>query len=110
MHVGAYLYGCECWWSIDDISEQILSIERKLLKTILKVKPNDIIYVELNRPDIISKIKQCQEKFYKKCKMLQQDEAVVREVLGLGLGLGLQCKTLQQDEAVVREVLGLGLG
>ena len=35
---------------------------------------------------------------------------MVREVLGLVLGLGLQCKTLQQDEEVVREVLGLGLG
>ena len=45
-------------WSID-LSEQILSIERKLLKPILKVKPNtpnNIIYVALNRSDIISKI------------------------------------------------------
>ena len=63
-----------------------------MLKTILKVKPNtlnDIIFVEINRPDIISKIKQSQKKFYKKCKTLQQDEAVVREVLDTIFGCPL---------------------
>ena len=82
----AYLYGCECWWTIDTLDQDILATERKLLKRILKVKPstpNDIIYVELNRCDIISKIKHRQRKFYKKCKTLKEDEATLRKILEL---------------------------
>ena len=36
----AYLYGCECWFTIDEVAEKILVVERKLLKQILQVKPN----------------------------------------------------------------------
>ena len=48
----AYLYGCECWSTIDSVEEKLLLIERKLLKHILQVKPstpNAIIYTELGR-------------------------------------------------------------
>ena len=42
----AYLYGAETLWKIDDVSETILTKERKLLKRILGVKTgtsNDLI-------------------------------------------------------------------
>ena len=44
----------------------ILIKERKMLKRILGVKQgtsNDLIYIELERPDIISRIKDLQYKF-----------------------------------------------
>ena len=59
--------------------------ERKILKRNLKVKPstpNDIIYVELNRSNIISKIKQRQRKFYRHSKELKQKEATLSKILG----------------------------
>ena len=63
----AYLYGCECWWKIDLLASSILAEERRILKRILQVKSNtanDIIYVELNRCDVASKMKSRQCKFY----------------------------------------------
>ena len=57
----AYLYGAETWWKIDDVAESILVQVRKVLKRILGVKKgtsNDLIYIELDRTDIISRIKQ----------------------------------------------------
>ena len=90
----AYLYGCECWWTIDDLNQTILATEQKLLKTILKVKPStptDIVYVELNRGDILSKIKERQKKFYEKCKKLKEEEAAVRNILELCWDLDI-CK------------------
>ena len=80
----AYLYGCECWWKIDLVASSILAEERRILKIILQVKsitPNDIIYVELNRCDVVSKMKSRQCKFYHKFKQLNQDEATARKIL-----------------------------
>ena len=90
----AYLYGCECWWCIDKLEEDIRATERKLLKAILKVKtntPNDIIYAELDRCDVISKIKHRQKMFFKKCKALKQEEAVVKKILEMCISLDI-CK------------------
>ena len=88
----AYLYGCECWSTIDEVSEDILALERKFLKTILQVKPstpNAIIYIELGRPDMISKIKTRQKKFYENCKKLTKEEAIMRCILDLCQGLDI---------------------
>ena len=79
----AYLYGCECWWKIDLVASSILAQERRILKGILQVKANDIIYVELNRCDIVSKVKSRQCKFYHKFKQLNEDEATARKVLDM---------------------------
>ena len=57
----AYLYGAETWWKIDDVAESILVQQRKVLKIIIGVKKgtsNDLIYIELDRTDIISRIRQ----------------------------------------------------
>ena len=59
----AYLYGAEAWWKIDARSDKILKLERRLLKAVLGVKantPDDILYLEINRPDIIAITKQRQ--------------------------------------------------
>ena len=86
----AYLYGCECWSTIDAVSEDILSLERKLLKNILQVKPstpNALIYIELGRPDMIAKIKTRQKRFFENCKKLTKEEAIMRCILELCQGL-----------------------
>ena len=57
-----------------------------MLKRILQVKantPNDLIYVELNRCDIVSKVKSRQCKFYHQFKELNEDEATARKVLDM---------------------------
>ena len=82
----AYLYGCECWSTIDKVEEKLLAIERKLLKTILQVKPstpNAIVYTELGRCDRMSMIKARQKRFYTNCKKLTEEEAVMRCILEL---------------------------
>ena len=82
----AYLYGCECWSTIDKVTDKLLVIERKLLKSILQVKPstpNAIVYTELGRCDRISMIKVRQKKFYANCKKLTKEEAVMRCILDL---------------------------
>ena len=78
----AYLCGGECWWKIDLVASSILAQERRILERILQVKtntPNDIIYVELNRCDVVSKVKSRQCKFYHKFKQLNKDEATARK-------------------------------
>ena len=64
----------------------ILAEERRLIKRILQVKqntPNDIIYVGLNRCDIVSAIKCRQYNFYKKFRQLKTQESTARGILDL---------------------------
>ena len=78
------MYGCECWWKIDGVACSILAKEWRILKRVLQAKPNtpnDIIYVELNRCDVVSKMKSRQCKFYHKFRKLNQDEATARKIL-----------------------------
>ena len=75
---GAYLYGCECWSTIDEVAESILVTEHKLLKRILQVKPrtpNEIVYTELGRCDTISTIKMRQKRFFQRCKKLSTHDS-----------------------------------
>ena len=82
----AYLYGIETWWQSDLIIEDILLLERKLLKSILCVKrntPDELLYIELDRHDIATTIKYRQYKFFRKLLSLQVDEAVSRKIVEL---------------------------
>ena len=80
----AILYSCEAWGNIDGIAEEILLMERKALKRCLGVKssvPNDVIYHELNIPDIIAKILKQQQKFFAKIMLLEPEQAIVRQLV-----------------------------
>ena len=82
----AYLYGVETWYEIDKVSEQITLLERKLLRCILCVKnntPNDLLYIELNRQDIIASIKFRQYNFFKRLLSLEIDESISKKIVSL---------------------------
>ena len=77
------LHSAEAWGNVDEISEKILKIERQALRRCLQVKSgttNEIIYMELNRPDIISTIKDHQFSFREKITSLDPSEALVRNI------------------------------
>ena len=78
----AYLYGVETWWKIDNFPDIILIHKRKLLKSFLGIKkgtPNDLVYIELNRPDMLSRIKDWQHKCYQKVRMTSVEDAIAAE-------------------------------
>ena len=80
------LYGSEAWGDFSCMYDKLRKIEKKVLKTILKVKSgttNDLVYHELRRGDIVSRIKDRQHKFYKKLKELPRDEAIVSKPFDL---------------------------
>lgn len=80
----ALLYSCETWGDITPIKSRILKIEREALKRILNVKtgtPNDLIYVELNRANIFSKILDRQFKFFQKIYHYNNSEAICKRIL-----------------------------
>ena len=83
----AYLYGCECWSStIEEVREKILAIERKLLKIILQVKPstpNEIVYTELGRCDMMCRIKKRQKRFFESCKQLTGEDAILSKIMSM---------------------------
>ena len=89
---GSLLYSCEAWGDFSFLYDKLLKIEKKVLKTILKVKSgttNDLVYHELRRGDIVSKIKDRQHKFFNKIKEIPQDEAIVSKVLELCKNLSI---------------------
>ena len=81
----AYLYGCECWSStIEEVRERILATERKLLKIILQVKPstpNEIVYTEIGRCDMMCRIKKRQKRFFESCKQLTEEDAILSKIM-----------------------------
>ena len=63
------LYSCETWGYIKNLENTLHLIERKALRACLGVKkgtPDDILYVEINKPDIIASIYLRQHNFYRK--------------------------------------------
>ena len=67
-------------------------IERKALKRCLGVKsstPNSVVYVELNKADIISTICDRQYDFFQKVSNLTEDQAVVKNIMNLCKNLGI---------------------
>ena len=80
------LYSCEVWINLPNLSEQLLGIERKALKSCLGVKQSttdDIIYLELNKADIVSTILDRQLNFYTKLMKHDQNSAIVIGVWNL---------------------------
>ena len=80
----AYTYGAEAWWKIDQVGEELLALERKMLKKVLNVKhntPNDLIYIEIERMDIVAAIKQRQKSLFKRILELREDEAIVKKMV-----------------------------
>ena len=79
----AILYSCEAWGDISHLSEMFLAKERKALKACLGVKqstPSSILYVELNRPDIMSIIQHRQYSFYQRFLDLDDDESIAKQI------------------------------
>ena len=67
------LYSCEVWVNLDELAEKLLMIEKKALKSCLGVKPStpdDIVYLELNKADIVTVIRDRQYNFFRKFIML----------------------------------------
>ena len=82
----AYLYGVETWCKIDIVGGQLLLLERKLLRSILCVKqntPDELLYIELDRHDIVASIKLRQYNFFQKLLELSEDDAVSRRIVSL---------------------------
>ena len=80
----ALLYGSETWGDFTYIYEKLRKIERKAIKAILKVKSgttNDLVFHELHRGDIVSKIKDRQCNFFKKISQLQYDDAIIKSII-----------------------------
>ena len=83
------LYGIETLGDISIIENKILKIEINALRRILKVKTGtniDLIYFELNRADIISRMRDAQFKFYKKLSAITHDAAIVKHVVDMCTG------------------------
>ena len=80
------LYSAEAWGDILRIEKKLLAIEKKALKSCLGVKSGtktDLIYIEIDRPDIVSIIKDRQFTFAEKIRNLKKDEALVKAVWDL---------------------------
>ena len=78
------LYAVEVFGDISCVEKKLRLAEQKALRSILQVKNGtsiDLLYNEINRPDIISKIKDSQYKFYQKVLNLNEEEAVVKSIL-----------------------------
>ena len=74
------LYSCEVWTNIAKLSKKLLGIEKKALKSCLGVKrstPDNIIYTELDKADIISTILDRQHNFYNKLLKHDENSAIV---------------------------------
>ena len=80
----ALLYGVECWSDISFLDRKLQDIELKALKAIMGVKKGtstDLIYHELRRPSISTRIKDRQYNFYKKLAGLSEEDAIVKTVI-----------------------------
>ena len=97
----ALLYGAETWGDISFIAEDIRKIETAALRSILKVKKTtttDLIYYELNRPDIVSKVRDSQFKFFRKVTQFRYDEAVVKSILDMCMDIEMVRYYTQLDD------------
>ena len=84
-------YSIEAWGDISQYGERILNIEKEALKRCLGVKGstmNDLVYLELQRADMVAHVKDRQHKFYNKIVKLTTDESVVKSIWNL-------CKSIE---------------
>ena len=79
--LSAILYGFEAWGDLSKYTKKLETIELGLLKSVVGVKkgtPNDLVYHELNRGSIVTKLMDRQEKIIKKIKALNEEDALVK--------------------------------
>ena len=77
----AILYGFEAWGDLSWIQKRLETIELDLLKSTLGVKkgtPTNLVYHELNRGGIVSKLMDWQKDFVGKIDNLSDDDALVK--------------------------------
>ena len=82
--IPSILYSIEAWGNVATFEAEVLLIERKCLKKCLGVKSgtnNDLIYIEVNRSDIVSHIKDRQFKFFRNVSSLSIDESIVKGII-----------------------------
>ena len=80
--LNAILYGYEAWGDLSSVSQRLQTIELDLLKSVLGVKkstPNDLVYQEMNRGSITTKLMDRQKKFIDKIRNLDENEALVKD-------------------------------
>ena len=81
------LYSVEAWGDIEGtIEKKLRKVEVDALKRCLGVKSgtsNDLVYMELQRPDIISSIKDRQYNFLQKIMLLTPEDAIVKSIWDL---------------------------
>ena len=80
------MYAVKVMGDISCVEKKLRLSEQKALRSILKVKKGtciDLLYHELKRPDIISRIKDLQFKFFEKLKKLNEEEAVIKSILNI---------------------------
>ena len=77
----AILYGSETWGDLSAFDSKLEIIELDLLKSALGVKkgtPTNLVYHELNRGSITTRIMDLQYSFIQKLKQINDDEALVK--------------------------------
>ena len=84
--LGAVLYSCECWGDISCVEKKLRDAEVKALRAILGVKSGtttDLIYHELQRCSVVSKIHDRQFKFYQKLSEMSPNDAIARMIMDM---------------------------
>ena len=84
--LGALLYGCETWGDINELADELRVIEHGLVKRGIGVKVtacNDTVFYELQRPNIISTIKDRQYAFFNKIMNLSAEDAIIGYIISL---------------------------
>ena len=83
------LYSAEAWGDLRKVKTILISTEVKALKCCLGVKSGtttDLVFAEINRPDIIAFIKDRQYEFKKKIETARKEEALMKEIWNLCQG------------------------
>lgn len=79
----AMLYSCEAWGDVSSIKESLLLFERKAIRACIGVKEgtsNEIIYIEIDKTDIIADILKRQYNFFCKFSSLDANDATAKEM------------------------------
>lgn len=80
------LYSAEAWGDLTKIEASLKATELKALKSCLGIKSGtstDLIFIEIDKPDIISIIKDRQYNFKKKIEDSKKEESLMKEIWDL---------------------------
>ena len=84
--LGAVLYSCECWGDISCVEEKLKDAELKALRAILGIKKGttiDLIYHELGRCSIVSRIQDRQFSFFSKLSKMSSNDAIAKMIMDM---------------------------